>query len=179
MNTRERIERCLKAAPKPLAQDGLLDKLQEDVAIGKIRTQRSALQRWFVPTGGQISVWRVAAAAVIAIVVLLPLSYGADKLIKLYHLRFESKQVSDDGTVTVTTTEVTLAADSFADEEEAKRVWQETQELKKAGKYEKTFRKEIERNGVRYRIYMYSYTLSNGRGIGFAESERVKDEGNQ
>jgi hypothetical protein len=74
MNTRERIEKCLKAAPKPPAQDGLLDKLLEDVDLSRAKAQRSALRRWFVPTGGQISVWRVAAAAVVAIAVVLPLS---------------------------------------------------------------------------------------------------------
>ena len=79
MNTQKRIERCLKAAPKPPAQDGLLDKLQKDVALGEIKTRRSALRRWFVPTGGRISLWRVAAAAIIAIAILLPLSYGAAK----------------------------------------------------------------------------------------------------
>lgn len=175
MNTRKEIEQGLRAAPKPPAPDGLLDKLQADISVPDTDVQRSALRMWFAPTGGRISLWRVAAAAVIAIAVLLPLSYGADKLMNLYHLRFESRQVSDDGTITSTTTEVTLSGD-FADEEEAKRVWEETRELKKAGKYERTFRKEIERNGVKSHIYTYRYTLSNGRVVGFGESERVKDE---
>jgi len=175
MNTEKKIERCLTNAPKPAAPDGLMDKLQQDVVRREFHARGSTLRKWFAPTGGRISLWRVATAAAIAIAVLLPLSYGADKLMNLYHLRFESRQVSDDGTVTSTTTEVTLSGD-FADEEEAKRVWEETRELKEAGKYEKTFRKEIERNGVKRRIYMYSYTLSNGRVVGFAESERVRDE---
>jgi len=82
MNTQKKIEQCLKAAPKPPAPDGLLDKLQADVSVQDIKTRRSALRRWFAPTGGQISAWRVAAAAAIAVAVLLPLSYGATKLIK-------------------------------------------------------------------------------------------------
>jgi hypothetical protein len=77
MNTEKKIEQCLKAAPKPPAQDGLLDKLHKDIALGDIKTRRSALRRWFAPTGGSISPFRVAAAAVIAIALLLPLSYGA------------------------------------------------------------------------------------------------------
>jgi hypothetical protein len=77
MNTEKKIEQCLQAAPKPPAQDGLLDKLQKDIALSDIKTRRSVLRRWFAPTGGSISPWRVAAAAVIAIALLLPLSYGA------------------------------------------------------------------------------------------------------
>jgi hypothetical protein len=178
MNTQNKIDRCLKAAPKPPAPDGLLDKLQKDVALGEIETQRSSLRRWFAPTGGRIPPWRVAAAAAVAIAVLLPLTYGAVKIVKVYTLRFSSRQIDKDGSVTVTETEVTLSG-NFADEEEAKRVWQETSALKKAGKYERTFLKEIERNGVKHRIYDYRYTLSNGQVITFAESERVKEEENQ
>ena len=84
MNVQKKIEQCLKAAPKPPAPDGLLDKLQKDIALREVKTKQSALRRWFSPSGGSISHWRVVAAAVIAIVVLLPLSYGATKLIKRF-----------------------------------------------------------------------------------------------
>ncbi len=84
MNTQKKIEQCLKAAPKPPAPDGLLDKLQADVSARDIKTHRSSLRRWFAPAGERISLWRVAAAAAIAIAVLLPLSYGATKLIKRF-----------------------------------------------------------------------------------------------
>ncbi|MHC4751625.1 MAG: hypothetical protein ACYTFW_17350, partial [Planctomycetota bacterium] len=84
MNTQKKIEQYLRAAPKPPAPDGLLDKLQADVSAQDIKTHRSSLRRWFAPTGRSISPWRVAAAAVIAIAVLLPLSYGATKLIKRF-----------------------------------------------------------------------------------------------
>ena len=84
MNTEKKIEQCLRAAPKPPAPDGLLDKLQADVPAQKVKTHRSSLRRWFAPTGRSISPWRVAAAAAIAIAVLLPLSYGATKLIKRF-----------------------------------------------------------------------------------------------
>ena len=175
MNTRQGIEHHLRTAPKPPASDGLLDKLQADVSVPDTNAQRWALRRWLASPGGRISHWRVATAAAIAIAVLLPLSYGAEKLMKLYHLRSETTQVSDDGTVTVTTTEVTLSGD-FADKEEARRVHLETRELKKAGKYERTFVKEIERNGVKRRIYTYRYTLLNGRVVAFNEAEPVNDE---
>ncbi len=178
MNTKKKIEQCLRAAPKPPAPDGLLDKLQADVSALDIKVRRSALRRWFTPTGERISLWRVAAAAAIAIAVLLPLTYGAVKIVKVYTFTIDTRQVNEDGSITATSTYVKLSG-YFADEEEAKRVWQETTELKKAGKYERTFLKEIERNGVKYRYYNYRYTLSNGQVITFAESERVKEEDNQ
>jgi len=84
MNTEKKIEQCLRAAPKPPTPDNLLDKLQKDVTLGKIKAPQSVLRRWFAPTGRSISPWRVAAAAAIAIAVLLPLSYGAIKLIKRF-----------------------------------------------------------------------------------------------
>jgi len=170
MNTQKKIERYLRAAPKPPAPDGLLDKLQADVPVQDIGTHRSALRRWFAPTGGAISPWRVAAATTIAIAVLLPLTYGASRIIRIHHFELDSRRINEDGSITATRTSVTLAGD-FANEEEAKKVWEETRELKKAGKYERTFLREIERNGVKRRIYKYYYTLSNGRVMDFNESE--------
>ncbi len=84
MNTQDKIEQCLRAAPKPPAPDGLLDKLQADVPAGDVKTRSTAMHRWFAPSGEGISRWRVAAAAAIALAVLLPLSYGATKLIKRF-----------------------------------------------------------------------------------------------
>ncbi|HCO94066.1 MAG TPA: hypothetical protein DIU00_08960 [Phycisphaerales bacterium] len=84
MNMQKKIKQCLKAAPKPPAPDGLLDKLQKDIAFREVKAKQSVLRRWFSPSGGSISPRRVAAAAVIAIAVLLPLSYGATKLIKRF-----------------------------------------------------------------------------------------------
>lgn len=84
MNMQKKIEQYLRAAPKPPAPDGLLDKLEADVSAQDIKTHRLSLRRWFAPTGRSISPWRVAAAAVIALAVLLPLSYGATKLIKRF-----------------------------------------------------------------------------------------------
>jgi hypothetical protein len=170
MNTKNRIEQFLRAVPKPPAPDGLLDKLQADISVPNMNVPRSALRKWFAPTHGRISHWRVAKAAAIAIAVLLPLCYGVNKLIKIYHFELESRWTNKDGSITATKTSVTLSGD-FANEEEAIRVWQETRELKEAGKYERTFLKEIERNGVKYRVYTYRYTLSNGRVMAFNESE--------
>lgn len=84
MNTQEKIEQCLWAAPKPPAPDGLLDKLRRDVILREIETRQSALRRFFAPSGERVSHWRVAAAVIMAVSVLLPLSYGATKLIKRF-----------------------------------------------------------------------------------------------
>lgn len=77
MNAEERIKQCLETSPKPSAPDELLNKLQKDVTFGQTKARRTALRRWLAPSGGRLSLWRVAATAVIAISVLLPLSYGA------------------------------------------------------------------------------------------------------
>ena len=82
MNVQQKIEKCLRAAPNPTAPDGLLDRLRADVAVRQANTHVGIVRRLFAPSGGVISRWRVAAA--IAIMVLLPLSYGATKLIKRF-----------------------------------------------------------------------------------------------
>ena len=235
MKTQKKIKQCLKAAPKPPAPEGLLDKLQAAVPIRYIKTHRSSLRRWFAPAGGSISPWRVAAAAAIAIAVLLPLSYGATKtvkhIIKTFEAKFEYPQ--DDGGVHVygvgagigssdpNFTEedalekqqefyqlykegkaeeikpgiwVAILSDgeafgfggdpenlglSDAERKDAlKKQFDEIEELRKAGKYERTFIKEVEKNGVKIRLYEDRFTLSNGKVItmGAGEGEQVKGE---
>jgi len=175
MNTQKKIEQCLRAAPKPQVPDGLLEKLQMDLSARDIKTHRSLLRRWLAPTGGPISLWRAAAIVIIVVAVLLPLTYGTSKIVKVCVFNTESRQANKDGSVTVTKTSVKLAGD-FADEEETRKVWEQTRELKRTGKYERKLLKETEENGVKFRIYEYIYTLSDGKVIGFAESEQVDEE---
>jgi len=233
MNTKDKIEKCLKSAPKPPAPDGLLDKLQADVSAGDIKTQRSALRRWFAPSGGSISPWRVAAAAVIAIVVLLPLSYGATKVVKKYFITFEAEfKYPEDNTVYRTAQTMVMSGDNIKSEEDAKKVleefgrlyregkaeeispgvWQvilsngekfnyggdpeilglseaerkkllkkqfdEIHELKKAGKFEKTYKPEHDYlvNGIKYRYFEARYVLSDGTVKTLGDSEPVIEE---
>jgi Tol biopolymer transport system component len=82
MSIEEKIERCLMATPKPYVPGSLLDRLRKDIILKEVQMHESALQRFFTPSGKRISRWRVAAAAAIAVAILLPLSYGATKLIK-------------------------------------------------------------------------------------------------
>lgn len=237
MNTQKKIEQCLKAAPKPAAPDGLLDKLQADVSAQDIKTHRSSLRRWFAPAGGAISPWRVAAAAAIAIAVLLPLSYGATKTVKRIIKTFEAEFVypQDDGGVQAYkvgggigsndpnfTEEDALKAQrefyelykqgkaeevepgfwfailsngkgfgtrdpemlgllglSEAEQKEfLKKQFDEIEELRKAGKFEKIYKPEhdFEINGVKHRFYFARYTLSDGTVKTVGSSEPVKDE---
>lgn len=139
MNTEKKIEQCLKAAPKPPAQDGLLDKLQKDIARGDIKTRRSALRRWFAPTAGSISPWRVAAAAVIAIAVLLPLTYGATQIIKFVVDEFTVLYgVNDERAkyITAYAFNPTITGDCITNKEEAKKAEKEMLQLIKEGKAE-------------------------------------------
>ena len=59
-----------------------------------------------------------------------------------------------------------------------KKQFDEINELRKAGKFERTFIKEVEKNGVKIRLYEDRFTLSNGKVIkmGAGEGESVKDE---
>ncbi|HUU15816.1 MAG TPA: hypothetical protein VMW72_01590 [Sedimentisphaerales bacterium] len=158
MNTEDKIKKCLKSAPKPAAPDGLLNRLQEDVAAGEIKKRVTVIRRWFAPANGSISLWRVAAAAVIAIAVLLPLSYGATKTIKRIIKTFEAKfeYPQDDGGVHVYGVGSAIgSSDPNFTEEDAHKAEREFYELYKEGKAI-----EIE-PGIWYA------TLSNGAGFGY------------
>ena len=233
MNTEKKIEQCLRAAPKPPAPDGLLDKLQKDVALGDIKTHRLGLRRWFAPAGGPISPWRVVAAAAIAIAVLLPLSFGATKVVKKYFITFEAEfEYPEDNTVYRTSQTIVTTGDNIKSEEDVKQVleefgelyregkakevrpgvWQvilsngekfnyggnpeslgvseterkealkkqfdEIHELKKAGKYEKTYKPEHDYivNGIKYRYFEARYILSDGTVKTLGDSEPVLEE---
>ena len=159
MNTQRKIEQYLRAAPKPPAPDGLLDKLQTDVSAQDIKTHRSSLRRWFAPAVGAISPWRVAAAAVIAIAVLLSLSYGTTKtvkrIIKTFEAEFEYPQ--DDGGVHVYKVGSAIgSSDPNFTEEDAYKAEREFYELYKQGKA-----KEVSPG-------MWMAILSNGKGFGYS-----------
>jgi hypothetical protein len=231
MHKQKKIERYLKAAPKPQAPDGLLNKLQEDVYVRDVKRWTTAIRRWFAPAGGRISPWRVAAAAAIAIVVLLPLSYGAAEIIKSF-ITFEATfeypkdntiykvtrgvssngniQTKEDGRkaeeefyklykegkakeVKPSVWVVTLSnGDKFAyggdpellglseaeQKEALKKQFDEIHELKKAGKFEKTYKPEHDYviDGIKYRYFEARYTLSDGTVKTLGDSEPVIEE---
>ena len=229
MNIKKKIERYLQAAPKPPAPDGLLNRLQEDAAVTNVKPYASFARRFFAPTGRSISFRRVAVAAAIAFVILLPLSYGAAKAIKHFRtfvLTFEYPE--DDITYTVSSGtdaeseedakktleefgklyregkakevkpglwQVTLSnGEKFSyggrhpelaglmHTEEAKQVikeeFDEIQKLRKASKFEKTYKPEhdFEVDGVKHKYFEARYTLSNGKVVTIGSSEPTKDD---
>jgi hypothetical protein len=64
---------------------------------------------------------------------------------------------------------------AFTEEEKARlqQVTEEINELRQAGKGERTFWKETENNGMRIRLYNVRYTLSNGEVITLCEGEEA------
>lgn len=175
MNIEKKIEQCLKAVSKPPTPDGLLDKLQADVSYQDIEKQRPVLHKWFAPTGDKISPWRVAALVTIATMVLIPLTYAGSKIIKAY-IFTEGPVVevieNEDGSVTkVGSISVSIGSEDISDEQEFEAAREEIEELRKAGKYERTLLKQWEEKGMRFSLYKVSYTLSNGKVITVNEIE--------
>ena len=168
MNTKKKIEQYLRSAPKPPAPEGLLDRLGKDVVATEFGAYRSVLSRWFAPTGQSISVWRVAAAAAIVIGLMLPISYGAAKVIKKYFV-LERKTLHTfnygDRTYSVGTG-TTVAGDDFANEDEARKAYEEAKHLVKAGKAQ-----EIAPG-------IYKVVLSDGTimGIGGSQASQSREE---
>ena len=140
MNTQKKIGQSLRDAPKPVASEDLLDKLQKDINLGSVKTQRPALRRWFAPAGGQVSLWRVAAAAAIAIMVLLPLTYGATRIVKFVVEEFTVMYGVDDASaeyITAFSFSPTIRGDCINNEEDAKQAEKEILQLIKEGKADK------------------------------------------
>ena len=82
MNAQERIEKFLRAAPRPPVPETLFDKLKKDIPVRMVQKHRGIMHRCFATSDGAISRWRVAA--IVGIMALLPLSYGATKFIKRF-----------------------------------------------------------------------------------------------
>lgn len=239
MSTEKEIERCLRTAPKPAASEGLLDRLQENVSVKEVETRGTVVRRWFAPAGGSISLWRVAAAAMIGIFVTLSLSYGAAKVIKYFvistaEITFdypeenvmygvkrsisvygdnisseedatkrlqEFKKLYKEGKAKEVEPGIWVATLSdgtrfgfgiwhpeqdsieFTEEEKEllKKEFDEIHKLRKAGRFEKTYKPEHDFvvNGVKYRYFEARYTLSNGKVVTTGDSEPVRDEDKQ
>ncbi|MFH1717694.1 MAG: hypothetical protein ABIF19_10110 [Planctomycetota bacterium] len=139
MNTQKRIEQCLRIAPKPPVPDNLLDKLQKDVAAGEAKTPCSALRRWFAPGGSRIVPRRIAAAAIIAIACLVPLSYGAAKIIKFVVEELTVMYGVDDENekyITAYAFNPTVQGDCINNNEDAQQAEKEILQLIREGKAE-------------------------------------------
>jgi len=118
---------------------------------------------------------RFAAAAIFTIFVLLPLSYGAVKIIKTYF--FEEKTTSIAEVVTVTTKRATKLSGEW-DENQVSKISDEINRLREAGKYEKTLIKEGVENGILHREYRVRYILASGEVITGNEIQVINDTNN-
>ena len=116
---------------------------------------------------------RLAAAAVVTIFVLLPLSYGAVKIIKTYFFQGKPTSVTQKG-VTVPMMRATELPREW-DEEQARKVYDEINRLREAGKCEKTLIKEWVENGILYRVYRVRYVLASGDVVTMGECWPVND----
>ena len=116
---------------------------------------------------------RFAAAAVFTIFILLPLSYGAVKIIKTYFFQGKTTSVTQKGVIMITTRETTLFGEW--DEEQARKVYDEINRLREAGKCEKTLIKEWVENGILYRVYRVRYVLASGDVVTMGECWPVND----
>lgn len=231
MNSKRKIERYLRVSPKPVAPDSLLDKLQTDVALLETKARGTAIRRWFAPGGESISLRRVAVAAIIMMVVVLSLGYGATKVIRHFTLFEATFEYPGDNAIYSVGVGIVAKGDTNIkteeDAQEAARefyalykqgkaketkpgVWvatlsngeefayggnpehiglsdaerkkllreqfDEINELRKAGKFERTFIEESEVDGVKHRLYQDTFTLSNGRVIRMTVGESAEDD---
>ncbi len=142
MNTKKKIKQLLHTAPKPAVKDDLLQKLKNDVTTANIKKHNSALRRFFAPAGQPVSFQRVAIAAVVMLIVMLPLAYGTAKAIKYFKI----------GDVTM----VVKNSDNINNEEDARKSLEEFGKLYREGKA-----REV-KPGV------WVVTLSNGEEFAFA-----------
>jgi hypothetical protein len=72
MNSRKEIERYLRAAPKPLASESLLDRLTQDITLPEsTRDASSTSFGWFTNIINSLAFWRLTTAAGIALIVAM------------------------------------------------------------------------------------------------------------
>jgi hypothetical protein len=145
MNTEKQIEECLSNAPRPQASKTLLNRLEDGVSSTKFNVSRTPAYKWFTPKSDRVSFTRVAAAAIISIAVLLPLAYGATRLIKHFIIDGVRITVKEDSGKAIT-------------EEDARNSLREFGELYREGKAKMT------KPGV------WVVTLSNGEEFAYSGS---------
>jgi hypothetical protein len=171
MNAKNEIEEILRTAPKPSAPDDLFNKLQADISSQTVEEKQTLLHKWFFPAG-HVSFRRIAAMVLVTLAVLMPLAYGATKLVKVFHITMEVTTQYDDGSIGTTLEE--FYTSGFDNEEEGNRILQEIEELRRAGEYEKIFEEERVIDEEMYHLYHYIYTLSDGQVVSIGQLEKVE-----
>jgi len=134
MNSKKKIERYLRNAPKSAPHEGLLERLQDGITLTDTN-KRSVIRGWFIPDDGSVSIRRVAIAAALVIAVMLPLSYGATKaakyVITIFEATFEYPETVYSHTITKS---VSTSGDNIQNEGDAKKAMAEFYQLYKQGK---------------------------------------------
>jgi hypothetical protein len=181
-----RIKPTVKMRKKTLT-DAL--KAQEEIKKTESAVTRPNIWRTIMKTK-----LKKLTAASIAFACLLPLCYGVGKLVTNFF-------VVDEGVVTFPNeknggdmygwrvgvkTNEPLNDEEIAKydpndpnnvhrKEEIKQIFKELHELRQAGKFERTFVKEDEQDGIKIRFYKDHFTLSSGKTITMDIQESWKD----
>lgn len=167
MKEQENIEQILREAPAAEIPDALKQRLRVDLDQTAMKGRPSIIRDWFAPDGVRLSYRRLAVAAAIAIVVVLPLSYGAAKIVKRFTIEeFETT----DRTIKV------ISGDNIS-EENVGKIYEEMKQLIEDGKAEETSPGE------------YKGALSNGDEVVFrtgrlpieikSKSEKFKEKADE
>jgi len=219
MKDNEKIEKLLRSTADVSVPDGLQEKLQGDLERVALKKRHSIIHSWLAPSGESVSPRRIACAAAIAIACLIPISYGAVKIIKTFTVEVEgvnittaekgdninsekeakesikemlkiirdgkAKEIRNDKGIYVYKgvrsdgEEFTFGSHSPIEPngnlgEKRKEVRAEAEKLREAGKFERTFLKEIVgENGMIIHLYEEVFTLSNGEVFSTTYAESV------
>jgi len=161
-----RLELISQIEPSPEATALAMERVRRvlvNMQAGKEETSKP-IRIWETIQRTRLS--RFAAAAIITIFILLPLSYGAVKIIKTYFFQAKPTSITQGSTTRLS---------GELDEEQAGKVYDEINRLKEAGKCEKTLVKEWVENGILYRAYSVRYVLASGEVVTMGECWPVND----
>ena len=155
MNTIRSIAKLLRQVPPILPPKDLCDKIQDNVNLQETYRHPTILRRLFILPTGRISVFRVVYAALVAMICVTSISYGAIKILK--HMTADLVVIYDhsaeSGTSEAYAFRPTITGEGISNQEEAREVEKEVLRLIEAGKAEE------------YSPGEYRATLSDGREV--------------
>lgn len=176
----------------------LIDALKAHEEIKKTESAETRTNIWRTIMKTKLS--KLTAAA-IAFACLIPLCYGVGKLVTTFFVVDEVVVTYPDekyggessyGWRAAVMTNEPLSDEEIAEKvdeygydpndpnnvrrkEEMKQIFEELHELRQAGKFERTFIKEDEQDGIKIRFYKDHFTLSSGKTITMDIQESWKD----
>ncbi len=159
------ISYMLECYYEPYEYEEALEKMRKIAQEIDFKKEKRKIARRFQLLAIRNKLLKITIA--IIAIGLFSLGFGADKLYKIY---FSKTKLFQDGIIKTQET-----VDLYANEEEADRIQAEIKELRKAGKFKKTFIKEILRDGILWHEYRVRYILSTGEERIKLEWENVGD----